>query len=356
MNINQALAKSPNLAVLFIDESGKIGFINKKFEQIFALTSKSFLGQNLEFLVKNLTQFSFLTEIFNQKMTSKNLFEKIIFKNDSYFRINVANILKNGVLFDGLIITASDISYEKALENEKIKHLQMLSLNSKMASLGEMISAISHQHQSPINAVFLSLDEIDECVKNGDLSAINSHILRAKNGLRLMSETTNAFVKFYKNDEKVSKFGLDLLINELVFIVKHKLNESGILLEIVYDKSQKYVIKSVSSQIKQILLSLITNAKDALNFKTDTPKITICLAKNSDEFVISVIDNGVGIRKKQMIFEPFFTTKGRRGTGMGLYISSILARNLGGYLRLESPKNPTKFSLHLKDEAKCMQR
>ncbi|MDL0089077.1 PAS domain-containing sensor histidine kinase [Campylobacter gastrosuis] len=356
MNINQALAKSPNLAVLCIDESGKISFINKKFESIFVLASKSFLGQNLENLVKNVAQLSFLVEIFNQKLSSKNLFENIIVKDGSYFRINVANVLKNGTLFDGLIVTASDISYEKALENEKIKQTHMLSLNSKMASLGEMMSAISHQHQSPINAVFLSLDEISECVKNGDLAAINSHILRVKQGLKLMNETTNAFVKFYKNDEKISKVSLDLLINELVFIVRQKLNERGISLEIIYDKSQKYAIKSNGAQIKQILLSLISNAKDALNYKNQAPKITICLEKSGNEFIISVADNGTGIRQKNMIFEPFFTTKNKSGTGMGLYVARLLAQNLGGDLRLKSPKNPTKFSLHLQDKAKCMQR
>nr|WP_253908160.1 ATP-binding protein [Campylobacter sp. RM16188] len=84
------------------------------------------------------------------------------------------------------------------------------------------------------------------------------------------------------------------------------------------------------------------------------PKVWINLQSVKNEICISVSDNGRGVKEsKEMIYEPFFTTKKDTGTGMGLYVAKILATDkLGGRLVLESAKEPTKFALYLKKEAR----
>lgn len=93
-------------------------------------------------------------------------------------------------------------------------------------------------------------------------------------------------------------------------------------------------------KVLQILVNLVSNAKHALS-KVDRPDraITVAVAPNArgDGVVISVRDNGVGIRSEdsERLFHYGFTTR-TTGHGFGLHMSSLSARELGGTLRAES--------------------
>ena len=101
--------------------------------------------------------------------------------------------------------------------------------------------------------------------------------------------------------------------------------------------------------MRQILLSLLSNAKDALvDSGCETPQILIELKRAGELFSVSVSDNGGGVKAdSDKIFELFFTTK-NTGTGTGLNVARELAvKKLGGSLELENAANPTKFTLFL---------
>ena len=93
-------------------------------------------------------------------------------------------------------------------------------------------------------------------------------------------------------------------------------------------------------KLKQILLNIIINAKDA--FKGDffkrirTPVIKINGERVKKKYVIEIEDNGVGVekRKEELIFQPFYSTKGR--LGLGLSISRKILDNYKGSIRLKS--------------------
>ncbi|MGG7073594.1 ATP-binding protein [Campylobacter sp. 9BO] len=347
-----ALSKTPNLALLLTDKHNHIKFINKKFESIFGLKSKEFIGKSLNDLLKRL-KFSELNELFMLHAKEQNSCEVVIKNGENYLRFSLSNVLKNAIKFEGYILSVADITHEKELELAKVKNEQMLLLNSKMAILGEMVSAISHQQRSPLSSLMLCLDEIDELAMSGQTSGIDLQVNRAKQSIHLINETIGSFSKFYKNDDSVRDVDVSQIIVELVLIIKPKLNEHGIKLVCICDKTQKFITKSVSSYIKQILLSLISNAKDELvkfasqNFEA-IPEITINLEQIADEICISISDNGTGIDDASRIFEPFFTNK-ENGTGMGLYVAYELSKKLNARLSLQSAKAPTKFCLFLKN-------
>jgi signal transduction histidine kinase len=112
-------------------------------------------------------------------------------------------------------------------------------------------------------------------------------------------------------------------------------------------------------QIQQILMNLITNARDALNEKygvyDDNKKITISCATlkkdDGDYMRITVKDTGDGIppEVRDNIFKPFFTTKGSgEGTGLGLSISRNIAKEHKGELSFETETGEhTEFHLDL---------
>ena len=118
-------------------------------------------------------------------------------------------------------------------------------------------------------------------------------------------------------------------------------------------------IKCRSQQIEQIIINLLTNARDALNERYpdyDEDKIIKISAnpmkKNGEEWIrITVEDHGAGIPNDvaERIFDPFFTTKPRdTGTGLGLSISYGLIKEHKGELSVESePGKYTRFHIDL---------
>ncbi len=117
--------------------------------------------------------------------------------------------------------------------------------------------------------------------------------------------------------------------------------------------------KCRSQQIRQVLMNLMTNARDALNKKYpeyDAKKVmninvSQFKKENRKWFRITVEDNGDGITLeiKNKIFDPFFTTKDRStGTGLGLSISYGIVKDHHGALYFESEDEKcTRFYLEL---------
>ena len=117
------------------------------------------------------------------------------------------------------------------------------------------------------------------------------------------------------------------------------------------------VVKCRSQQIQQVLMNLITNARDALNARYpghDENKILSIKASQFQEegkawVRITVEDRGTGLSEetKERMFDPFFTTKGRNvGTGLGLSISHGIMKDHRGRLTAES--KPDKYTrLHV---------
>jgi len=111
------------------------------------------------------------------------------------------------------------------------------------------------------------------------------------------------------------------------------------------------VIWAESGQIMQVVLNLLSNARDA------TPPggvVTITTCDNADWIEITVADTGPGIAEaiRERIFEPFVTTKGAfggstvAGTGLGLSVSYGIVREHGGDIEVQSePGKGTQFML-----------
>jgi len=115
-------------------------------------------------------------------------------------------------------------------------------------------------------------------------------------------------------------------------------------------------IRCRSQQIQQVLMNLLTNARDALNQRYpghDANKRVIVSARQLPKAIIrlTVEDHGSGIPEelRTRIFDPFFSTKPRdQGTGLGLSISHGIVKDHGGELTVESEVGQwTRFHVDL---------
>ncbi|MBP7770121.1 MAG: GHKL domain-containing protein [Aliarcobacter sp.] len=106
-------------------------------------------------------------------------------------------------------------------------------------------------------------------------------------------------------------------------------------------------------EFAQVLLNLMSNAKDALiQREIENPIISLEVDYIDGHAIVTVVDNAGGVEKEHfdLIFEPYFTTKSSlKGTGLGLYMSKmIIEKNMGGELSVENTDDGAIFKVRIK--------
>jgi len=226
----------------------------------------------------------------------------------------------------------------KSKTEENLKQQQLLQEQTKLAAMGEMIGAIAHQWRQPLNALGLSIQNLEYDFSDGhvDEAFIHRYVKKNKETIEFMSQTIDDFRNFFKVDKTKEKFPVKKAIEETVSIQEASLKKHNITLKITGDDFSIYGFRS---EFQQVILNIITNAAYALkNSHIEYPTIDIVL----EEQRISISDNAKGIEEEifDRIFEPYFTTKEQgEGTGIGLYMSKvIIEENMGAVLSVVNQK------------------
>ena len=239
---------------------------------------------------------------------------------------------------------------EKAVE-ENTKNLKILQQQSKLAAMGEMIGMIAHQWRQPLNALALNIQFLPEMIEDGcDKKAIKKiEEFSSKNmeTIKFMSHTIDDFRNFFKKDKEKTEFDIKEEINRVLDMQKSQLEMHNI--KLITDLKPIKIV-GFKNEFKQVILNLISNAKDAIRKKNRKGFIKISNYENSSEVVITIEDNGGGINEDiiEKIFEPYFTTKETQGTGVGLYMSNEIIKRMGGEIEANNIENGAKFTIRLK--------
>jgi C4-dicarboxylate-specific signal transduction histidine kinase len=226
--------------------------------------------------------------------------------------------------------------------------------NAKFAALGEMASGIAHEINNPL-AVILGLTaqlrerltqmEEDSFVSGGlnTIDKMSKRIASIIKGLRTFSRQTD-------HDPMVSA-DLVSIVHETIAICDAGIRASGVKLKIDIPADGLFV-RCRPSEISQVVLNLINNAKDAVS-QSRKRSISLSLKREEAWAYLIVDDSGPGVPTdiRERIFQPFFTTKDvGAGTGLGLSISKGIVEAHGGKLYLDSPKG-ARFVVKLPTEA-----
>ena len=234
------------------------------------------------------------------------------------------------------------ISYKFKLVEERQKTQQALLLQqSRLASMGEMISIIAHQWRQPLNILSVIHMNLNRSENREDKKML---VGEANKQISYMSNTIDSFRDFYNPTKEKKEFLVTEALQNVLDIVTHALEISKIKVTstILHD----FKIYGNRNEFEQVLLNLINNAKDALlKGEIENPIINIKIESS----YISIEDNGQGINKEhiEMIFNPYFTTK-KGSDGIGLYISKmIIEQEMHGELTVESSKKGTIFRIKI---------
>lgn len=236
---------------------------------------------------------------------------------------------------------------EEYLQNERI-----LMHQSKLALAGEMISSIAHQWKQPLgelSAVFLKIQVL---LLKGKLSdnVLQKELDKSENITNFIAKTIDDFRYFFVKDKEKENFSVNFCVKEALKFMSSTISKNDI--EIAFTHKDEYFIYGYPREFIQVLLNLLTNAKDILvENKIEHKKIEILVLKEDKRLKIIIIDNGGGIKTEPLekIFEPYFSTKDKKnGTGIGLYMSKmIIEKKFGGELNAVNLHNGAKFEINI---------
>ncbi len=219
--------------------------------------------------------------------------------------------------------------------NARREKEKMLIQQSKMAAMGDMLSMIAHQWRQPLNQMSYVLMNIESAYEFKEMTPkyMQEKVNEGTRLLEYMSHTIDDFKNYFKPDKERSDEQISKVIEDTVSLVQKSLEAHNITLKMRLESDTHLMV--YRNELLQVILNLITNAKDALVIGTvSVPQIEIVLKEEGEKLYLSICDNGGGIDEeiKEKIFEPYFSTKGAHsGTGLGLYMSkTIVEEHLNG--------------------------
>ncbi|PLY04597.1 MAG: hypothetical protein C0625_16135 [Arcobacter sp.] len=212
---------------------------------------------------------------------------------------------------------------------------------SKLVSMGEMIGNIAHQWRQPLSAISTAASglsfniELGNDNKDDTIKSLDKIVKTTQH----LSQTIDDFRNFYKVDKNVKRFNLAKNILSSLGITEATLSENYIQLNCNLDDN--IYIYGFDNELKQAILNIIQNAKDALIesiISEEERVIIIDLNQEKDFALIKIKDNAGGIDKSiiSKVFDQNFTTKEKSGgTGIGLYMSKqIIEKHMLGSIEV----------------------
>lgn len=200
---------------------------------------------------------------------------------------------------------------------------------SKMATMGEMISAIAHQWKQPLSALGMIFQDIRDAYEYDELDKehLDRSVSTGMKQIEFMGTTIDDFRKFLSPNKAREHYRLERAVNKILTILGKQLANHNIEVERECGELELY---GVVGEMEQVLLNLLNNAKDAIIQRQKNEKIrgviTIEARSKGTRAAITIRDNGCGIPREVItrVFESYFTTKGDEGTGIGLYMTKFI--------------------------------
>jgi PAS domain S-box-containing protein len=281
------------------------------------------------------------------------VFSHAIFLRDDFGKVTDLY----GYIYDITAIKASEQELARRVKEEVDKNREkekILIQQSKLAAMGEMLGAIAHQWRQPLNHISLLLHFIRDMFIEGKLdeASMRRYTNEAKAQIEYMSQTIDDFHNFYQPSKDKSNFKVKEALKKAVEIVKHQFSHHNISLSVEGNECE---IFGYENEFKQVILNILSNAKDAILLKSkEEPiegRITLTCKVEKREVVVTISNNGGNISDEIMerIFEPYFTTKFEtQGTGIGLYMcKTIVETNMQGQITAQNIKDGVSFIIHL---------
>ena len=217
---------------------------------------------------------------------------------------------------------------------------------AQMAAIGELAAGVAHEVNNPITGIinFAQL-LLDDSEKDSLQAELLERIVNEGERVALTIKNLLSFARDNENNNEPVEIGQ--VIKDSLALVAHQFKKDGIKISTKYS-SQPCQILGNFTQLQQVILNILSNARFALNerYPNSSPDKTIEIScypfiKKDGNTVtqITIKDSGTGIPQGILnrLYDPFFTTKpAGKGTGLGLSISYGIIQDHGGIIKVDS--------------------
>jgi signal transduction histidine kinase len=250
----------------------------------------------------------------------------------------------------GSVSISAEITERKAIE-ARMAH------SSKLMLLGELSAGLAHEITQPLNVIRLTAeatlaridgDSIGQAETRSKLQVINEQADRLFDVIDYMQ----AFSR--RESERRELFDLFASLRAAIALLDEPLRQRRITIRAEVP-AQPCVLLGHPRQIEQVVINLLTNARDAIVDARGAAGGQIVVAAWRDEvaqdagFRVDDQGGGVPVADRVRIFEPFFSTKGPgKGTGLGLSISYGIVSGMDGVMTVDdAPDGGARFLVRL---------
>ena len=204
----------------------------------------------------------------------------------------------------------------------------------KLAALGQMSAALSHEFNQPLAAVKAYAENAAAFLDRGRLEEARRNISLISRLTDRMAEISKHLRNFARRpQDRTASVPLLAILDDALAVMDPRLKVAGA--RVLYHRPQgDILVMGGQVRLQQVLVNLLSNALDAMECHA-TPLIEISVVKTGDRCRVEVRDHGPGISYEVLdhLFDPFFSTKALgKGLGLGLSISYNIVRDFGGTL------------------------
>ena len=332
-------------AVMITDVTGDLQYVNAAFERMSGYSKAEARGRNPRFLKSGQHDAEFYGELWGT------------LRRGDTWRGRITNRRKDGATYEqestispirdatgtvvSFVAVARDVTRERALEDQ-------LRQSQKMEELGQLAGGLAHDFNNLLTAIIGSAELALADLEPG--AAVATDVENVRRAARRGAELTHKLLAFSRRQRLVvGPVQLGKVVADFALMVRRVVRED-VDLEVHIDPEVP-VIAADPGAIEQVLMNLVTNARDAI---AGRGTITIEVARGEltqDDCdllrggvpgacaVLTVSDTGAGMSEEvqRRLIEPFFTTKeAGAGTGLGMSIVYGLVQEHRGFLQVDS--------------------
>jgi PAS domain S-box-containing protein len=325
------------------DAKGSIIYVNPAFESVSGYTKDELIGKNPNILNSGKHSSDFWKNIWVQILNGKEWVGQVQNRRKDgevfYTELVISPIIDDYDKVVGFLGAHRDITEQKLLEEQLVR-------SQKMETFGTLAAGIAHEVGNPLTSISSIVQVIQRTSKD---QFAQEKLELVKNQINRIAKIIRELVDFSRPSAyEVKMSNVNAIIHDAMNIVQYGKKVHDLTIELSLEEPLP-LVPVVPDQLVQVFLNILMNAVDACANRLGHISIVSRYLGNMIEVIIT--DDGAGIAEvdRGKIFDPFFTTKEvGKGTGLGLWVSLGIMKNLGGDIRVESqPGTGSTFIVEL---------
>jgi len=341
--------------IVVCDSAGNFILFNRRAELLFPESESSDSSASAAVRTNAVKLTSFISTLASAPETGRQAEIELIDPENGRalpMEITAREVLDATGQVTAVVSILHDLSEIRELERRRVE--QQLFESEKLAAVGRLAASIAHEVNNPLEAIKNAL----YLMQSGAEGEKNSRFLEiARKETERVSHIIRQMLGFARRPGEVDWVDINQLLEETLVLLEKRMRQLRINITKSFDDSLPH-IRARADQLRQVFLNLILNAQQAIKGEGE---IVIATSRYEQalqpSIVVQLSDSGIGIPEDDLarIFDPFFST-GKKGTGLGLWVTQDIVRQHGGRIEVSSEVGRgTVFSIVLQVESPILE-